>query len=119
MVPTPPENPHRGPDPVALELQRLFMPPDHTSAPGALQPNKPPVLRRISDHRRHLEAQEQVDPKDKPFPRLYPSIRLAMREIQQVQQVRKHVFLFCHVCPFKIGISQCYGFVYLCSIPST
>ncbi|XP_062383882.1 myosin-IIIb [Sardina pilchardus] len=87
LLPSPPEHAHRGPDPVAQELQRLFVPPDQTS--GALQPNKPPVLRRISEHRRQLEAlsnQQQADPKDKARPRLYPSIRLAMREIQQLQQ---------------------------------
>uniref|UniRef100_A0A8C2K773 Uncharacterized protein n=1 Tax=Cyprinus carpio TaxID=7962 RepID=A0A8C2K773_CYPCA len=32
----------------------------------------------------HLEMQSR------PFPRLYPSIRLAMREIQQIQQVQTH-----------------------------
>ncbi|KAL2087692.1 hypothetical protein ACEWY4_016520 [Coilia grayii] len=89
ILPSPPEIPNRASDPVAMELQRLFVPPDRTSAPGALQPDKPPVLRRISDHRRRLDAlvnQDEPDPKDKPVPRLYPSIRLAMREIQQIQQ---------------------------------
>uniref|UniRef100_A0A9J8CGU7 Uncharacterized protein n=1 Tax=Cyprinus carpio carpio TaxID=630221 RepID=A0A9J8CGU7_CYPCA len=35
-------------------------------------------------HKVHLEMQSR------PFPRLYPSIRLAMREIQQIQQVQTH-----------------------------
>lgn len=89
VVPSPPEHVHRRPDPVAMELQRLFVPPDQTSGSGALQPNRPPVLRRVSDRRKQLEAQmnhDQLDPKDIARPRLYPSIRLAMREIQQLQQ---------------------------------
>ncbi|XP_063067724.1 myosin-IIIb isoform X2 [Engraulis encrasicolus] len=94
MIPSPPEVPHRGPDPLAMELQRLFVPPDHrTSSSGSagLQPEKPPVLRRISEHRKRLDAlasQQEADGKgkDKAVPRLYPSIRLAMREIQQLQQ---------------------------------
>lgn len=91
LVPSPPQqpHPHRTADPVALELQRLFLPPEQTSGLGGLQPSKPPVLRRISDHRRHLEAhynQAHKTEQERAVPRLYPSIRLAMREIQQIQQ---------------------------------
>uniref|UniRef100_A0A6Q2X685 Myosin motor domain-containing protein n=1 Tax=Esox lucius TaxID=8010 RepID=A0A6Q2X685_ESOLU len=82
-----------GPDPVHLKLQRLFMPSGQSSS---LEAQRPPVLRRISDGRHHAEAggarvrdgEGESHPKSRPFPRLYPSIRLAMREIQQIQQVR-------------------------------
>lgn len=74
---------------VHLQMQRLFLPPGGSSNPES---HKPPVLKRISDRRRRVEA-AQMDHKDddptresRPFPRLYPSIRLAMREIQQIQQ---------------------------------
>uniref|UniRef100_A0A671Q3E1 Myosin-IIIb-like n=1 Tax=Sinocyclocheilus anshuiensis TaxID=1608454 RepID=A0A671Q3E1_9TELE len=63
---------------------------------GQVKSHKPPVLKRISDRRRRVEA-AQMEHKDddptresRPFPRLYPSIRLAMREIQQIQQVQTH-----------------------------
>ncbi|XP_028981003.2 myosin-IIIb [Esox lucius] len=80
-----------GPDPVHLKLQRLFMPSGQSSS---LEAQRPPVLRRISDGRHHAEAggarvrdgEGESHPKSRPFPRLYPSIRLAMREIQQIQQ---------------------------------
>uniref|UniRef100_A0A671MHS7 Myosin-IIIb-like n=1 Tax=Sinocyclocheilus anshuiensis TaxID=1608454 RepID=A0A671MHS7_9TELE len=74
---------------VHLEMQRLFLLPGGNSNPES---HKPPVLKRISDRRRRVEA-TQMEHKDddptgesRPFPRLYPSIRLAMREIQQIQQ---------------------------------
>uniref|UniRef100_A0A8C8C4T8 Myosin-IIIb-like n=1 Tax=Oncorhynchus tshawytscha TaxID=74940 RepID=A0A8C8C4T8_ONCTS len=77
------------PDPVHLELQRLFLPPGQGPS---LESQRPPVLRRISDRRHRAvagggEAQEEdeTDYKSRSFPRLYPSIRLAMREIQQVR----------------------------------
>ncbi|CAB1318501.1 unnamed protein product, partial [Coregonus sp. 'balchen'] len=88
--------------PVHLELQRLFLPPGQSPS---LESQRPPVLRRISDHRHRAEArggearggrdrergeweeeEDKRDHKSRPFPRLYPSIRLAMREIQQIQQ---------------------------------
>ncbi len=79
---------------VHLQMQRLFLLPGGGSNPES---HKPPVLKRISDRRRRVEA-AQMDHKDndptgesRPFPRLYPSIRLAMREIQQIQQVQTHV----------------------------
>lgn len=78
------------PDHVHLEMQRLFLPPGQN--PG-LEAHRPPVLKRVSDRRRRQEAAEpefnqEEDPehKGRPVPRLYPSIRLAMREIQQIQQ---------------------------------
>uniref|UniRef100_A0A672NQV9 Unconventional myosin-X-like n=1 Tax=Sinocyclocheilus grahami TaxID=75366 RepID=A0A672NQV9_SINGR len=78
---------------VHLQMQRLFLPPGGSSNPES---HKPPVLKRISDRRRRVEA-AQMEHKDddptresRPFPRLYPSIRLAMREIQQIQQVQTH-----------------------------
>uniref|UniRef100_A0A671MG00 Myosin-IIIb-like n=1 Tax=Sinocyclocheilus anshuiensis TaxID=1608454 RepID=A0A671MG00_9TELE len=73
---------------------RLFLLPGGNSNPES---HKPPVLKRISDRRRRVEA-TQMEHKDddptgesRPFPRLYPSIRLAMREIQQIQQVQTHM----------------------------
>ncbi|XP_039540366.1 SH2 domain-containing protein 4A-like [Pimephales promelas] len=74
---------------VHVQMQRLFLPPGGNSN---VESHKPPVLKRISDRRRRIEA-AQTEHKDddpnhesRPFPRLYPSIRLAMREIQQIQQ---------------------------------
>uniref|UniRef100_A0A8C1Q179 Uncharacterized protein n=1 Tax=Cyprinus carpio TaxID=7962 RepID=A0A8C1Q179_CYPCA len=79
---------------VHLQMQRLFLPPGGSSNPES---HKPPVLKRISDRRRRVEAapmeHKDDDPtgESRPFPRLYPSIRLAMREIQQIQQVQTHM----------------------------
>ncbi|XP_026859236.2 myosin-IIIb isoform X2 [Electrophorus electricus] len=77
-------------DPVQLELQRLFLP---LGQNPALEAHKPPVLKRMFDRRRRIEAAEleckagqEAELKGRPIPRLYPSIRLAMREIQQIQQ---------------------------------
>ncbi|XP_051542316.1 myosin-IIIb [Myxocyprinus asiaticus] len=79
-----------GSNKVHQQMQRLFLPPGQNSSP---EHHKPPVLKRISDRRRRVEATdtERKDNDDpihmsRPFPRLYPSIRLAMREIQQIQQ---------------------------------
>lgn len=78
---------------VHLQMQRLFLPPGGKTN---VESHKPPVLKRISDRRRRVDA-AQMEHKDddsthesRPFPRLYPSIRLAMREIQQIQQVQRH-----------------------------
>ncbi|XP_066507913.1 myosin-IIIb isoform X2 [Hoplias malabaricus] len=77
------------PEKMHLELQRLFLPPGKN--PG-LDLHRPPVLKRVSDRRRRLEATEleqkgeEETEQSRPVPRLYPSIRLAMREIQQIQQ---------------------------------
>ncbi|KAG9263026.1 myosin-IIIb-like isoform X2, partial [Astyanax mexicanus] len=86
----PGEDIYEDPDHVHLKMQRLFLPPGQN--PG-LEAHKPPVLKRASDRRRRQEAAEpefnqEEDPehKGRPVPRLYPSIRLAMREIQQIQQ---------------------------------
>ncbi|XP_043087590.1 myosin-IIIb isoform X2 [Puntigrus tetrazona] len=76
---------------VHLQMQRLFLPPAGSSASES---HKPPVLKRISDRRRRVEAaQTERDPsgESRPFPRLYPSIRLAMREIQQIQQSQDQI----------------------------
>ncbi|XP_053500993.1 myosin-IIIb isoform X1 [Ictalurus furcatus] len=76
-------------DHVHVEMQRLFRPPGQNPDPEA---PKAPVLRRVSDRYRRVDAAEIEQKgdgdaeKDKPVPRLYPSIRLAMREIQQIQQ---------------------------------
>lgn len=82
-----------GSNKVHVQMQRLFLPPGGNSN---VESHKPPVLKRISDRRRRVEA-AQMEHKDddsthesRPFPRLYPSIRLAMREIQQIQQVHRH-----------------------------
>ncbi|XP_052463583.1 myosin-IIIb-like [Carassius gibelio] len=70
---------------VHLEMQRLFLPAGGSS-------HKPAELKRVSDRCRRVEAapmeHKDEDPtgERRPFPRLYPSIRLAMREIQQIQQ---------------------------------
>ena len=88
------------PDQIHQEFQRLFMPPSQNPSSDVL----PPVLRRISDRRHRMEAQGESwegrlqqgrgvggdgeGENKRTFPRLYPSIRLAMREIQHVQQVR-------------------------------
>lgn len=77
-------------DHVHVEMQRLFQPPGQNPDPEA---PKAPVLRRVSDRYRRVDAAEieqkgdRDAEKDKPVPRLCPSIRLAMREIQQIQQV--------------------------------
>uniref|UniRef100_A0A8C1W3A4 Myosin-IIIb-like n=1 Tax=Cyprinus carpio TaxID=7962 RepID=A0A8C1W3A4_CYPCA len=79
---------------VHLEMQRLFLPPGGSSNPES---HKPPVLKRISDRRRRLETAPMEHKDDnptgesRPFPRLYPSIRLAMREIQQIQQSQDQI----------------------------
>ncbi|KAI2660212.1 Myosin-IIIb [Labeo rohita] len=83
---------------VHLQMQRLFLPPGGNSNTDS---HKPPVLKRISDRRRRVEAQmehKEDDPtaENRPFPRLYPSIRLAMREIQQIQQVQTHTHTHTH-----------------------
>uniref|UniRef100_A0A673ZYS8 Myosin-IIIb-like n=1 Tax=Salmo trutta TaxID=8032 RepID=A0A673ZYS8_SALTR len=71
------------PDQVHLEFQRLFLPPGQNPD---LEAQRSPVLRRISDRRHRAEGGgEALGGKSRPFPRLYPSIRLAMREIQQEQ----------------------------------
>lgn len=77
-------------DHVHVQMQRLFQPPKQNSEPEA---PTAPVLRRVSDRYRGVggaETEHKGDEdaeKGKPVPRLYPSIRLAMREIQQIQQV--------------------------------
>lgn len=90
------------PNQVHLEFQRLFLPPGQNPD---LEAQRSPVLRRISDRRHRAEAEGggealggklrdgergrawrdegERDRRSRPFPRLYPSIRLAMREIQQ------------------------------------
>ncbi|XP_030623934.1 SH2 domain-containing protein 2A-like [Chanos chanos] len=82
------EEPRSGADHVHLEFQRLFQPPGQSqqSSPDS---HKPPVMKRIYDRRRRMEERvehEEPGHKSKAVPRLYPSIRLAMREIQQIQQ---------------------------------
>ncbi|KAG9338287.1 hypothetical protein JZ751_025958 [Albula glossodonta] len=84
-----------GPDQNYMDLQRLFIPPGQNLS---MEAQKPPVLRRISDKKLQAESglrqngpqdadhEDEPSSKSRPFPRLYPSIRLAMREIQQVQQ---------------------------------
>ncbi|XP_051972809.1 myosin-IIIb [Xyrauchen texanus] len=81
---------HTGSNKVHQQMQRMFLPPGQNSSP---EHHKPPVLNRISDRRRRVEVpvterKDNDDPNhmSRPFPRLYPSIRLAMREIQQIQQ---------------------------------
>lgn len=83
------EEEHRdtGSNKIHLQMQKLFQPPGQNSSTEA---HKPPVLKRISDRRRRAEAstmERKDDHESRLFPRLYPSIRLAMREIQQIQQV--------------------------------
>uniref|UniRef100_A0A8B9K5S6 Myosin-IIIb-like n=1 Tax=Astyanax mexicanus TaxID=7994 RepID=A0A8B9K5S6_ASTMX len=96
----PGEDIYEDPDHVHLKMQRLFLPPGQN--PG-LEAHKPPVLKRASDRRRRQEAAEpefnqEEDPehKGRPVPRLYPSIRLAMREIQQIQQVTEHALTYIY-----------------------
>ncbi|MCI4388069.1 hypothetical protein PGIGA_G00081280 [Pangasianodon gigas] len=80
------ENNHKDMDYVHVEMQRLFQPPGQTAE---LEAPKAPVLRRVSDRYRRVDAAEiqqkgdEDAEKGRPVPRLYPSIRLAMREIQQ------------------------------------
>lgn len=72
-------------DHVHVKMQRLFQPPRQNPE---LEAHKAPVLRRVSDRYVNAAEIEQKGDEDaekgKPVPRLYPSIRLAMREIQQV-----------------------------------
>ncbi|MBN3281365.1 HSH2D protein, partial [Polyodon spathula] len=79
--------------PVRLELLKLFAPPDQNQT---LERQVPPVLKKISEKKLKTEAKEtqrncsedhEESSNRRHFPRLYPSIRLAMREIQQVQQI--------------------------------
>lgn len=77
-------------DHVHVEMQRLFQPPGQNLE---LEAPKAPVLRRVSDRYKRVDAAE-IDQKGdedvekgRPVPRLYPSIRLAMKEIQEIQQV--------------------------------
>ncbi|XP_028836302.1 myosin-IIIb isoform X1 [Denticeps clupeoides] len=71
-------------NPVPLELQQLFMPLDQSPV---LQPSRPPALRKIRDKKSHLPTEQfNMGDENKAFPRLYPSIRLAMREIKEIQQ---------------------------------
>ncbi|KAL0965525.1 hypothetical protein UPYG_G00282450 [Umbra pygmaea] len=88
-----------GTDPVHLKLQRLFVPPGQSRS---MEAPRAPVLKRIADSRQRAQAGRvrfrdgekggageedgELDHKNRHFPRLYPSIRLAMREIQQIQQ---------------------------------
>lgn len=78
-----------GSNKVHLQMQRLFLPPGGNSNH---EHHRAPVLKRISDRRRRMEAaqterkEEDLTNQSRPFPRLYPSIRLAMREIQQIQE---------------------------------
>ncbi|MCJ8742293.1 hypothetical protein PDJAM_G00080410 [Pangasius djambal] len=80
------ENNHKDMDHVHVEMQRLFQPPGQNAE---LEAPKAPVLRRVSDRYRRVDAAEMQQKGDedaekgRPVPRLYPSIRLAMREIQQ------------------------------------
>lgn len=84
------KNNHKDADHVHVEMQRLFQPPGQNPEP---ETDKAPVLRRVSDRYRRVDAAEIQQKGDddaekaKPVPRLYPSIRLAMKEIQQIQQV--------------------------------
>uniref|UniRef100_A0AAY4AW28 Uncharacterized protein n=1 Tax=Denticeps clupeoides TaxID=299321 RepID=A0AAY4AW28_9TELE len=67
-------------------LFSLFMPLDQSPV---LQPSRPPALRKIRDKKSHLPTEQfNMGDENKAFPRLYPSIRLAMREIKEIQQVR-------------------------------
>ncbi|RXM92549.1 Hematopoietic SH2 domain-containing protein-like [Acipenser ruthenus] len=83
---------HSSSDPVHLELLKLFAPLDQNQT---MERQVPPVLKRISEKKLKTEAKEsqrncsedhEESSNRRHFPRLYPSIRLAMREIQQVQQ---------------------------------
>ncbi|MGH0161614.1 UNVERIFIED_CONTAM: hypothetical protein FKN15_007053 [Acipenser sinensis] len=77
---------HSSSDPVHLELLKLFAPLDQNQT---MERQVPPVLKRISEKKLKTEAKDHEESSNRrPFPRLYPSIRLAMREIQQVQQLR-------------------------------
>lgn len=103
---------------VHVQMQRLFLPPGGNSN---VESHKPPVLKRISDRRRRIEA-AQMEHKDdnpnlesRPFPRLYPSIRLAMREIQQIQQVQTHKTYRRYIGLHTLYSSQYFsGWLYIC-----
>ncbi|XP_061071712.1 myosin-IIIb isoform X2 [Conger conger] len=94
-----------GSERVYLELQRLFIPPSQNTGledhgPPGQEDHRPLVLRKVLDRRFRAESGERLDDsrgaeyedeteagsKGRLVPRLYPSIRLAMREIQQIQQ---------------------------------
>ncbi|XP_064163358.1 myosin-IIIb [Anguilla rostrata] len=88
------EEPEPRPDRAYLDLQRLFIRPGQNPGP---EDQRPAVQRRVPDRRFWAESGERRDDpqgaehedeaeagsKSRPVPRLYPSIRLAMREIQQ------------------------------------
>ncbi|XP_041053877.1 myosin-IIIb [Carcharodon carcharias] len=81
-------------DRVHNELSKLFVPPE---SQFSMQAQKPPVMRKIADRKLQAAAsggttainsenwiEDEHQGSKRTFPRLYPSIRLAMREIQQV-----------------------------------
>ncbi|XP_072353285.1 myosin-IIIb [Scyliorhinus torazame] len=81
-------------DRVHNELSKLFVPPESQLA---VQPQMPPVMKKIMDRKLQAAAsggttavnsenwiEDQQQGSKHTLPRLYPSIRLAMREIQQV-----------------------------------
>eukprot|EP00062_Callorhinchus_milii_P012217 gi/632959014/ref/XP_007895376.1/ PREDICTED: myosin-IIIb-like isoform X2 [Callorhinchus milii] len=80
---------------VHSELSKLFVPPE---VQASMQPKLPPILKKISDKKFQTAskettgtnsenwAEEEHQGSKRTFPRLYPSIRLAMREIQQIYE---------------------------------
>lgn len=77
-------------DRVHNELSQLFMPPESQLS---VQPQVPPVMRRIADRKLQFAAvnsenwhEDDHQENKRTFPRLYPSIRLAMKEIQQLYE---------------------------------
>ncbi|XP_072920381.1 myosin-IIIa isoform X1 [Hemitrygon akajei] len=81
---------------VHRELSKLFMPPEPQLS---MQPRVPPVMRKITDRKlqnatlgetQTLDAENCYEDEHtgnkRTFPRLYPSIRLAMKEIQQLHE---------------------------------
>ncbi|MGH0179526.1 UNVERIFIED_CONTAM: hypothetical protein FKN15_002053 [Acipenser sinensis] len=88
---------HSSSDPVHLELLKLFAPLDQNQT---MERQVPPVLKRISEKKLKTEAKDHEESSNRrPFPRLYPSIRLAMREIQQVQQF---LLVVLHIPPYSV-----------------
>uniref|UniRef100_A0A4W3IJX8 Myosin-IIIb-like n=1 Tax=Callorhinchus milii TaxID=7868 RepID=A0A4W3IJX8_CALMI len=88
---------------VHSELSKLFVPPE---VQASMQPKLPPILKKISDKKFQTAskettgtnsenwAEEEHQGSKRTFPRLYPSIRLAMREIQQIYEARASLKLF-------------------------
>ncbi|XP_069780300.1 myosin-IIIa isoform X2 [Narcine bancroftii] len=86
-------------DRVHNELSKLFIPPESQLS---MQPQVSPVMRKIAERKPQVPAlgetcvinsenwyEDEHQESERAFPRLYPSIRLAMKEIQQLHEKQR------------------------------